>query len=411
MKNILMKVKLSTYEHWIVLTYVFIFQFFTATIARSVAPMATVIAKDMQLTSVEIGYFPAALFLGQAIISIPSGYLTDKIGTRKMFLIITILLCFSFYLLTFSSTLTFILICIVFAGFSYGASHPATNRAIIDWFPITQRGTAMGIKQTSVTIGSAFAAICLLPIANGLSWKWAYIIVTTTFIIVGIYVTYRYKEKGESRNNTIGTTNLSNGKFKALWKNNKLILITLTAFILSGVQMILNTFIVFYSLEYIQLSLFISGFLLVIAEVGGSVGRVLWGIVSDTIFRGNRIIVILIICILVSVMAFIVAFLPPNTPFLLFVLTVFFFGIGSNGFNGIWMNAASEVTTKMYAGMATGISITFGSLGAVCLPPVFGYILDKTNIFTYGWLSVSLFMLIPIALIFFHLIFRKKGRI
>ena len=45
--------------------------------------------------------------------------------------------------------------------------------------------------------------------------------------------------------------------------------------LLSGTQMILNTFIVLFAYEKIGLSLIVAGVLLVIAELGGSLGRVL----------------------------------------------------------------------------------------------------------------------------------------
>src|SRR5690625_2819221 len=142
MKSRIIAMKHSNNSRWVMLGYIFILQFSIACIARSVAPMAAVIGKDMQLTSIEIGYFPAALFLGQACISMPAGYLSDKIGTRKMLMLIISVLTSAFYLLAISTSLTLILVWIIIAGFAYGSSHPTTNRAIIDWFPVTKRGTA-----------------------------------------------------------------------------------------------------------------------------------------------------------------------------------------------------------------------------------------------------------------------------
>lgn len=411
MKNLCMELKHSYRNRWLMLGYIFILQFSIAYIARSVAPMAAVIGKDMQLTSVEIGYFPAALFLGQAFISIPAGYVTDKLGTRKMLLLITFTLATSIYLLAISSSLILILVSIIFAGFAYGSSHPTTNRAIIDWFPITKRGTAMGIKQMSVTFGSAIAAISLLPLANNIGWQAMYIVSTTIFIIVAIITIFRYKEKQDKTFMTKDNDKRFFHHITHVWKNGLLLSITTTAFILSGVQMILNTFIVLYAINYVQLSLLLASVLLVIAEIGGSVGRIFWGIVSDVIFRGDRLIVILLICILVSLSAFVVSLLPQHVPFTLLGIIIFLFGIGSNGFNGIWMNAATEVTSKSFAGIATGFSITFGSLGAVGLPPLFGYVLDRTNGFSISWLYVALMMIVPILLISVHIIVRKERKI
>ena len=135
---------------WKMLVWLFMIQLFIAFVARSIAPLGLIIGEDLHLTKAQMGMFPAALFLDKAIISIPSGLLTDKIGSRKMILFITLLLGTTFLVMSVTDSFILLLIFIVFAGFAYGSSHPTTNRGIVYWFPQQMRGTAMGLKRMGI---------------------------------------------------------------------------------------------------------------------------------------------------------------------------------------------------------------------------------------------------------------------
>src|SRR5699024_7633231 len=151
---------------WLLATQVLV-----AFVGRSVSPLGAVIGEDLDLTKAQIGMLPAALFLGQAFVSIPAGFLVDRMGTRRMLLLVAVVLGGGFIAMTFTSLFAIVLVSIAIAGFGYGSGHPATNRGIILWFPIEKRGTAMGIKQMGVTFGSALAALLLLPVASAWGWR------------------------------------------------------------------------------------------------------------------------------------------------------------------------------------------------------------------------------------------------
>lgn len=339
MNKLLVKNKKFITRQWLMLIYVFIFQLGSAFIARSIAPLSVVVGNDLHLTSIEIGYFPAALFLGQSLISIPSGYLADRVHTRHMFYSIIAVLTCSFMIMAQLHTTIGIFICIVFAGFAYGATHPATNYSILHWFPQERRGIAMGLKQVAVTLGSMFGALLLLPLASSFGWRKTFMFVALCFLIITVIVTNRYRERHVHDKNSLSKNVFAIRQYKSLFRNERLFVITFVAFLLSGVQMIVNTFIVVYAIDYLHVSIFLAGTLLVLAEIGGSVGRLIWGIVSDNIFKSNRIVVLIIISIFVSVISLLIAYLPKNIPFILVASIVFILGIHSNGFNGIWMNA------------------------------------------------------------------------
>lgn len=384
------------------LGWLFIIQLLIAFVARSLAPLGLIIGEDLLLTKTQIGMIPAALFLGQSLISIPAGLLTDKIGSRKMIFFVTLILGGSFLVMSITPSFILLLFLITIAGFAYGASHPTTNRGVIYWFSVQTRGTAMGLKQMGVTLGSALAALILLPIASNFSWQSATFSASISLLIVGllIYIVYDEPKNRVQDKTKLPLKKINYKSILLMFKHKALILITFSAMLLSGSQMILNTFIILFAHEKIGISLILSGVLLGIAELGGSLGRVCWGIISDRLFKGKRVIVLLLISFLVATVSIIIALLPYGVPFHIMVIIVFIFGFGTSGFNGVWMNATTEIVPPSFSGVATGFSITFGSWGVIFLPPLFGIIVDQTGTYVVGWLFVAILMVFSIISLF-----------
>ncbi|OLT10913.1 hypothetical protein BJF78_28200 [Pseudonocardia sp. CNS-139] len=54
---------------------------------------------------------------------------------------------------------------LVLAGASGASVNAASGRAVLTWFPQESRGMAMAVRQTSVPIGTALAAVALPPVA------------------------------------------------------------------------------------------------------------------------------------------------------------------------------------------------------------------------------------------------------
>src|SRR3972149_2004276 len=65
---------------------------------------------------------------------------------------------------------TVLLACLFGAGVGFSVVNPTTGKAIIERFSLRERGFAMGIKQTGLTLGGMLAAFTLPAVA--LRWGW-----------------------------------------------------------------------------------------------------------------------------------------------------------------------------------------------------------------------------------------------
>ncbi|WP_093131646.1 MFS transporter [Salinibacillus kushneri] len=384
---------------WLVLA-----QIMVAVIGRSLGPLSVLIEEDLSLTKAQVGLLPSALFLGQAISSIPTGFFADRFGSRPLLFIFTACLGISFFLMTIQNVYGLVLLIIVMGGIGYGGMHPTTNRGIIYWYSQNQRGTAMGIKQMGITFGSALSAILLLPLAETYGWRIVVSIACFGLIAAGViaFLFYRDPVEVKSVEKKKDTSENTFTAIKAMMRHKPLLLISISAMGINGSQMTLNTYLVLFTHQQLGVNLVLAGFLLVISEVGGSLGRIGWGLISDRVFGGERLKVMGIIVIITLCASTIVAFLPVGTPYWLLVPLFFLFGLAVSGFNGIWMNLASELVPKEQAGLSSGFSISFGSLGVILLPPIFGLIIDQTHSYTFGWLLIA-FIMVLVMLVLKHL--------
>ncbi|OIU72727.1 MFS transporter [Rossellomorea aquimaris] len=393
-------------EPWRMLACLLLAQLLVAFIGRSVGPLGVLIGEDLELTKSQIGMLPAALFLGQGLASIPVGFVVDQTGSKKLLLVISLCVGGSFILMTFSHQFGFVLLLVAIGGLGYGAMHPVTNRGIIHWFQKTQRGFAMGIKQTGITTGSALAGLVLLPLASVYGWRHVVAIACLVLIIGGV-VTFTLYHDSVRETNSQGKSRFVYS-MKHMLTNKPLMIVSISAMGLSGSQLCLVTYIVIYCYEYLHISLFLSGVLLVISEICGSIGRIVWGLISDRLFKGKRVIVLMIISGIAGVASLTLAFLPSFTTFLMMIPITMVFGFAISGFNALWMNVASEVVDVRFSGLSSGFSITLGSLGVITLPPLFGFIVDSFGSFTAGWLMIVGVMIVVFLLLLLLILELKK---
>ena len=116
----------------------------------------------------------------------------------------------------------------------------------------------------------------------------------------------------------------------------------------------------------------------------GAVARILWSLASDYLLSGRRkgiLVMIALILFLSSLVLGMISFFPALSPLL--ICAILAFGMSGIGWNAIYWTIICEAAGKESAGLATGIGYSFGFLGGLIVPPLFGFLADRTD--TYGW--------------------------
>lgn len=162
---------------------------------------------DLGISPQEFGWVFSAFGLAYSLFEIPSGWLGDRYGPRKV--LCRIVLCWSIFTaltgvvwkfsydsgyvlsvpglgweipLVFSSLTLLILIRFLFGAGEAGA-YPNIARAMRNWFPYRRRGMAQGSLWMFGRWGGALAPALVTAIALQVGWRGAFV----TFGILGIF--------------------------------------------------------------------------------------------------------------------------------------------------------------------------------------------------------------------------------
>jgi len=134
------------------------------------------IALSYGLSDVQLGSIFSAFYLGYGLFQIPSGWLADKLGPRRM-LTFGALWWAAFTALTagFPNGIAqgFLIIWSVrfFMGIGESVVFPSSNRWVANWIPTSERGLANGLIFAGVGAGSAFAPPILRYMMVHLGWR------------------------------------------------------------------------------------------------------------------------------------------------------------------------------------------------------------------------------------------------
>lgn len=134
------------------------------------------IALSYGLSDLQLGKIFSAFYLGYGVFQIPSGWLADKLGPRRM-LAFGALWWAAFTALTagFPNGIAqgFVIIWSVrfFMGMGESVVFPSSNRWVANWIPTSERGLANGLIFAGVGAGSAFAPPILRYLMVHLGWR------------------------------------------------------------------------------------------------------------------------------------------------------------------------------------------------------------------------------------------------
>ncbi len=164
---------------------------FFASFARATFyPLIPFLALELSLTFSEMGWITSITYAIYAIAQLPAGYLTDKIGFKKVMIGGAIIATLGLILGFTAKSYTMILLAQALIGVGSSASLTPATSAIAKMFTYKRRGFAEGLLLSYVNASIALSLLVGGWIAEALSWRFVYAIsaimmalVTIAFII------------------------------------------------------------------------------------------------------------------------------------------------------------------------------------------------------------------------------------
>jgi MFS transporter, ACS family, aldohexuronate transporter len=382
---------------WVVLAVVTVAHALGSFTILSSAPLAPFLIDGLGLTRAEVGLCLPAAYLGGVLMSLPAGWLTDRLGVRLTLGGGLGLIAGMVGLATLSRSLVPFLACLVIGGFGFSVLNPATGRAVVDWFPPRRRGVAMGIKQTGLTLGGVAAALVLPAIASVAGWRDALRFAALIALACAVAVVLAYRSPAV----TSVARPAARPRIAELGQYLRrpgVQVVFACGLLLSVVQSSLLAYLALYAKETFALSAIRAGQLLALAQVGGTLFRLGGGFVSDRFFEGRRRPGI-VISALVSALALALLSLGTRVPSPLVAPLALVAGAGAFGWVGLYFALVAEIGGARHAGLLTGVSVMFSWSGVLVGPPLFGLVLEATGSYAVSWLVlVAVAALVSVAL-------------
>jgi MFS family permease len=262
---------------------------------------------------------------------------------------------------------------LLLAGASGASVNAASGRAVLTWFPTARRGMAMAVRQTSVPIGTALAAVSLPPISRLCGVPAVFVALALTCLVAAVAVAIWVREPpGRPARGTRPATSTL-----AVMADRRLLRLSLSGLLLVVPQFLGSVFLVEVLHDGAGLSLGLAGGLLALTQVLGAAGRLGNGLWSDRV--ASRLGPLRIIALASAIGFGLAAALEPGPAPLLAAVLVPAAAIAIS-WNGLVFTAAGELAPPDRAATAMAVSNTANYVGAAAAPAVGGLVAEMAGL-------------------------------
>jgi len=374
-------------SRWAILVLITVAHALGALAVLSVAPLSPFLLDALHLSRAEVGLLLPAVYLGGVLMSLPAGWLTDRLGVRVTLgggqaLIGTLVLTAAL-----AGGLATLLGCLVLAGFGFSVLNPSTGKAVVEWFPPRGRGLAMGIKQTGLTLGGLVGALTLPPLALATGWRVA-LAAGGGLALASAAATLIVYRSPRVTTTSVSPARPQIAELGMFLRRPGVIVVFVSGLVLSIAQSSVLAHLAIYARETFALSSVAAGQMLALAQAGGTGARLAWGAISDRFFGGRRRPGV-VLNALIAAGAYVLLALGDRLPVAGLVPVVIVAGIGAFGWVGLYFALVAEIGGARYAGLLTGVAVAFAWSGVLIGPPIFGLLVDRTGSYAWPWLGLA----------------------
>lgn len=364
-------------------------QVFTSLAATATSVLAPEIGRDLHMAPKLIGVFVGLIYAGGMSASLASGGFVERYGAIRVSQV-GVLLCAAGLAMVVGYAarpellLPLLFVAPVVIGLGYGPITPASSQLLARTASPSRMALTFSIKQTGVPVGAALAGALLPAVALGVGWHMAFLIVAGAGVAIALLAqlarakldTHRVPERPLSVAGVIDP-------LREVLRTPALRELAVCGFGYAALQVCLMSFLVVYLTESLGYSLVAAGFALTAANLGGIVGRIVWGAVAD-LFVAPRTLLGLIgvgggLC------AWLTVLFSAGWPAVALIIVSVLFGMTAIGWNGVQISEVARAAPSGREGSVTGAAgfITFG--GVLVGPPTFALVSALTGGYRAGF--------------------------
>lgn len=352
-------------------------------------PLIPVVGPVLGMKMTEAGAYMSAFYMGYVITQIPAGVLADRFGVRAILGASLVIEGLSTFAMGSITTFDAGFWLRVVTGLGAGAVYGACARALMEWFPARERGTAFGIMLAAPSGGIVLSNYIVPALNKTVGWQGAFKAVGISTVVVGILVFLLIKtsERASSSGSILGG-------FKVIFTNKDMMLTALAGFCLMWVELGTATWANAYIKKELGFSVAAAGLVMIFYGIGGVLAPLLSGYISDKV--GKRKLLLIVSYALIIPLTIIFGY-QKTIPML--SIMGFLFGFCSYFANPQLTVLVSEFAGKELAATANGTSNFIFQIASMIGPFVLGWSIDVTGNFSTVWWIMAAGPLLGILLL------------
>lgn len=389
--------------NWNILLIITSTGFITGVYRNGIMTLFPILQAEFALNRTQIGLYSTFLFITMTIITIFAGQIADQYGVKRSISWGLIFLGFFTILHSVASNYTLLMLFATLNGLGLSIILPSTSKAVSEWFKGNYKSTAMGIMTMGFALGGV-AGSSLLPWTGvNLGWRSSLIILGALFFLIAIIFNFTYKNKTVKTTPSNGKTDLTKAlikNIKKFFRSKYLIMLSFLGLIFGIFSGTVSTHFSYFLYSEYGFTEVAAGIGFMILQIGSMFGRTSWGVLDDRLTGKLEHKGFLLIGFTMSFLSLIFVFLHNFNPSLFIILFfAFLLGASGRGWHGLYFSEVSNQLGEKHTGMGVGLSLFFVHLGIIIGPPLFGYIADCADTYSFSWLFLSIITIIPILYI------------
>ncbi len=331
--------------------------------------LAPQLRDEYELSLTEIGVVLAAFSIGSVVTLLAWGLLTDRVGERSVLASGLAVASIALVLAAFTSAYLPLVLLLVVAGGAGASVNAASGRAVMGWFEPSQRGLALGIRQTALPLGGAAAALALPPIAAAGGTQAGMLVLAGACLATAIAGAIGLREAPPGAGEPLRDVAhpLRDSRMWRLATGSGLIV---------GAQISILAFTVLFLHGVRGVSTAAAAAVFAAMQLIGAALRIAAGRWSDRV--GSRIAPLLKLAFALSVALAVSAALT-SAPLAVFVPAFLVAGALSQSWNGLSFTATAELAGRRRAGAALGFQQTALAVASGLAPPLFALLVESTS--------------------------------
>ena len=341
---------------------------------------------DLGLSNEQVGIFQSALSLTWALAAFGIGRLSDRIGNRKLLLVLsTLIFSVCSFLTGIAQGFALLLGARLLMGAAEGGVMPISHAMVASEVSPARRGLAQGIAQNfgSNLLGSFVAPVLLVSFAAAFGWREAFYLAGIPGLVSALMIWFLIREPDALPHMAEEAEKASPW---AVLRERNVLLCCLLSVILVSYLVICWVFMPLYLTEVRGYAPETMQWLMGTLGISATIGSFAISGLSDRIGRRPVMIAMPLVGVILPLGAMFFA----GSPWALAV--IFFFGWGLNGIFPLFMATVPSESVDPRR-TATALGLTMGSgevLGGVLAPWIAGRSADATSLAAPLWIMLGL---------------------